>query len=92
MACDERLHAHIGMSMQIPDDRLGGAEHELQHSDSWSELAGGHVLHVADGACRLHCHHVILVPQAAFQEVIEAACLTWLPGARLLDDLSYVPH
>lgn len=75
-----------------PDDRLGGAEHELQHSDSWGELAGGDVLHVADGTCRLHSHHVILVPQAALQEVVKAACLSGLAGTRLLDDLSYIPH
>ena len=57
----------------LPDDGLGGAEHELQHSDGRGELAGCHILHVADGTGCLHRHHIILVPQAAFQEVIEAA-------------------
>lgn len=58
---------------RLPDDRLGGAEHELQHSDCRGELAGRDILHVADGACSLHRHHIVLVPQAALQEVVEAA-------------------
>ena len=75
-----------------PDDRLGGAEHELQHSDSWCQLPGCHIRQVADSPGCFHCHHVILVAQAALQEVVEAAGLSRLAGPRFLNDLSHIAY
>lgn len=67
-------------SADLPDDWLGGAEHELQHSDSRGELSCTDVPHVADGAGCFHHDHVVLVAQAALQELVEAARLPGLAG------------